>query len=370
MKLERKIDEELEKSPLLKALIESMPEMLIVFNKNGKLKATNRRMKEFLATYPHISFSTKQDRGIICDMNLVEERCKAEKGCSQCFLQRVITEVLESREAKYNQEGYLHINIEGINKKIDIIQSVYPFDFEGETYIIFSFRDIEDIRKYERKRIRDLKKLSLIGESVSTIVHDLKNPLTGLIGYLELLKLKKGNDEIIGKMEGAVERIKTMLEDILSLTKGDDEIYLEKSWEDIRELVLEVVRLLGIEEETHIDIRGKTLVYIDKIKIHNVLWNLIKNATEAIDKEMGEIDIKIYKRNKKLCIEVKDNGKGIKKEHQKEIFKPGKTFEKHNGTGFGLTSAKKIVETHDGSIEFESEEGVGTTFFLKIPING
>jgi two-component system, sporulation sensor kinase E len=205
---------------------------------------------------------------------------------------------------------------------------------------------------------------------VSTIVHDLKNPLTGLMGYMELLKLKGYEDEMLVRMEGALERIRTMLEDILSLTAGEDELILNKEWHDLREIVMEVVRLLDIEEETHIDIRWKTLVYIDKSKMHNVIWNVLKNAVEAINKEKGEIDIKIYKKNKIINLEIKDNGKGIKKENQSKIFELGKTFDKHNGTGFGLASARKTVKAHEGTIDFISEEGVGTTFFIKIPING
>ncbi len=370
MKLEKLIDEEMERSPLLKALIESMPEMIFIFNEQGKLKALNNRMRKFLEQNPNISFSTLKGSGRVCDVTLMQEKCRLANICSHCFLQNIIGEVKEKKVPIYNKEGYLHINIEGLNKKISIIQNIYPFEYEGEKYIIFSFRDIENIRKYERKRIRDLKKLSLIGQSVSTIVHDLKNPLTGLMGYVELLKLKKGQDEITNKMEGAIERIRTMLEDILGLTRGEDEIFLEKSWEDIREIVFEIVRLLDLEEETHIDIRGKTLVYIDKVKIHNVIWNLLKNASEAIDKEEGEIDIKIYKSGKMLKVEVRDNGKGIKEKHKKDIFKAGKTFDKHNGTGFGLASAKRIIEAHDGTIDFESIQGEGTIFFIKIPISG
>lgn len=369
MDLEKKIEDELKKSPLLKAIIESMPEMVCIFSSKGEVKAINDRMRGFLKDNPHISFSSEGLKDRFCDKPLIDEGCRLSSICNYCFLQRIISEVMNSKEAIYNKEGFLYLDIEGVNKKISIIQNIYPFDYEGEDYVIFSFRDIEDLRKYERKRIKSMKKLSVIGESVSTIVHDLKNPLTGLIGYVELLKMKGYEGDIVTRMEGAVERIRAMLEDILGLTAGEDEIVLDKSWCDLRELVLEIVRLLGIEEESHIDIRGKTMIYIDKMKVHNVIWNLLKNAVEAIDKDMGEIDIKIYKKNKMMNLEISDNGKGIKEEFQSQLFKPGKTFGKHNGTGFGLVSAKKAINAHNGTIEFISKEGKGTTFFVKIPIN-
>ena len=68
-----------------------------------------------------------------------------------------------------------------------------------------------------------------------------------------------------------------------------------------------------------------------------------------------------------IIVEILDNGKGIAEEHKSELFKPGKTFGKYNGTGFGLVNAKRIVEAHGGQIGFESELGVGTKFFVKIP---
>ena len=293
----------------------------------------------------------------------------------QTAIDGVITEVLvhEGQEVKkeqepiYNREGFLNIKIDGRVERISIILNVYPFNYEGEDYTIFSFRDIEKIKEYERKRINDFKKLSLIGESVASIVHDLKNPLTGLFGYLELMKIKENKMELIPKMEGALEIIRTTLEDILGLTIEGEDIVLERKYEDIREMVMDIVRLLRIEEITRLDIKGKTVAYIDKIKFHNVFWNIIKNAYEALDDDTDEIEIKIYKEDMFIIVEILDNGKGIAEEHKNELFKPGKTFGKYNGTGFGLVNAKRIVEAHGGQIGFESELGVGTKFFVKIP---
>ena len=79
-----------------------------------------------------------------------------------------------------------------------------------------------------------------------------------------------------------------------------------------------------------------------------------------------KIKISIIEIEDMLEIVVEDNGKGIAEENKKEIFKPGKTFGKHNGTGFGLVNAKRIVEAHKGQIYFESVEGKGTKFFIVI----
>lgn len=373
MSLKNYMQEELEKSPILKALICASSEYIMIFDESGKIEYLNGKMKGFLKENPKISFSNIDTEENFCEIDLEGNKGNLEEISNYCTPKHTLDDVTKNESTISNKEGFLKIILDGKPKKISIIINIYSFIYNEQEYTIFSFRDIETIKQIERKRIADLKKLSTIGESVAAIVHDLKNPLTGLIGYLELLKIKENKEDFIPKMEGALERIRTTLEDILCLTGEEEELILDREFEDIREIVVDVVRLLNIEEITHIDIKGKSVVYIDRNKFHNVIWNLVKNANESLndeDEEADEIEIKVYKSLKNLIIEIKDNGKGIPDEHKNQLFKAGKTFGKHNGTGFGLVNVKKIVEAHGGTIDFESEIGLGTKFFIKIPING
>ena len=141
---------------------------------------------------------------------------------------------------------------------------------------------------------------------------------------------------------------------------------------NLKEIVYETfmedfLKELKINSLLRRDIQFKDKIKIDTDKITQVLWNIIKNAYEALDDDTDEIEIKIYKEDMFIIVEILDNGKGIAEEHKSELFKPGKTFGKYNGTGFGLVNAKRIVEAHGGQIGFESELGVGTKFFVKIP---
>ena len=367
MNLDEQIRKELDKSPLVRALIAATPEYAIIFDLEGKVQSLNERMLLFLKENPYINFSNYEDTKYSCQINNYDRNCEFFSKCDTCMFKSLVEEVKINKAPVFDREGFLHIKTKMKSKKISIIYNLFPFEYEGVPYIIFSFRDIDNIKEYERKRINDLKKLSIIGESVASIVHDLKNPLTGLYGYLELMKIKENKMELIPKMENALEIIRTTLEDIMSLTAEEEDMILDRRYEDIRDMVMDVINLLHIEEITHLDIRGKTVAYIDKIKFHNVLWNLIKNAYESFDDDDDEIVIKIYKDNKNLIIEISDTGKGIAEEHKKELFKAGKTFGKNNGTGFGLANAKKIVEAHGGSISFSSELGKGTSFLVKIP---
>lgn len=367
MNLDEKIRKEIEKSPLLKALMGAAPEYAIIFDLEGRVHSLNERMEFFLKENPVVSFSNFEDTKYSCQINNYNKKCEFLEKCENCMFQGLIQEVKLNKAPVLNREGFLNIQNQDKNKKISIIYNLFPFDYEGVEYIIFSFRDIDNIKEYEKKRINDLKKLSIIGESVASIVHDLKNPLTGLYGYLELMKIKENKMELIPKMENALEIIRTTLEDIMSLTAEEEDMILDRRYEDIRDMVVDVTSLLHIEDITHLDIRGKTVAYVDKVKFHNVLRNLIKNAYESFDDDDDEIEIKIYKENRYLIIEISDTGKGIADEHKTELFKAGKTFGKNNGTGFGLANAKKIVEAHGGTISFSSELGKGTSFLVKIP---
>lgn len=107
----------------------------------------------------------------------------------------------------------------------------------------------------------------------------------------------------------------------------------------------------------------------DPIKIRQVITNLIKNAKEAVNPKTGIITLKVFLKNSEYIeIQVTDNGKGIDDEYKNSLFDPFVTH-KVNGSGLGLAISKSIIEAHQGSISYNSELGVGTTFYILLPIN-
>jgi len=113
--------------------------------------------------------------------------------------------------------------------------------------------------------------------------------------------------------------------------------------------------------------RNEAIVFVDKDQILRVFNNLIKNAVQSISKgEKGEVEIEIDVKANDFLISIKDNGHGMSEEQKQKIFIPYFTT-KTTGTGIGLPIAKKIIENHNGTINYESELNIGTTFFVQLP---
>jgi signal transduction histidine kinase len=147
-----------------------------------------------------------------------------------------------------------------------------------------------------------------------------------------------------------------------------------QSWTSLRELIAETITPYGSSHpaiQFDIEHVGEDVpVKIDKHRIAQVLTNLIINAIDAMDGK-GLIEIRtdlVKKRETRYCrLSIRDTGKGISKEESSLVFTPYFTT-KESGTGLGLPIVERIVNDHGGAIWFNSAEGMGTTFFIDLPL--
>ena len=140
----------------------------------------------------------------------------------------------------------------------------------------------------------------------------------------------------------------------------------------LNELVESVYTLFSEEEniKIHLDITEEALIiFADREQMTRVLNNLIKNAIQAIPSDRpGRVQISLYKTAFYAVVKVSDNGVGIPEDRKDKIFTPYFTT-KSSGSGIGLNMSKNIVESAKGQIYFESKEGIGTDFFVEIPLS-
>lgn len=226
-------------------------------------------------------------------------------------------------------------------------------------------------------------------EFVSIVSHQLRTPLSSLKWSLGLLRgkrigsLGKKQKEYVDIIVDSNNKMIKLVNDLLSVSRIEQRrLEVEPQKISIEVLIENVVRELGFLAESR-NVRvvfknNKNLpkVYVDPDKIQMVIQNLVDNAVKYSKKDDGlvEISAEINEKNKKtIKVSIKDNGVGIPKFLQKQIF--GKFFradglikQKVEGAGLGLFIAKGIVKISNGKIDFESKEGQGSTFWFTLPI--
>ncbi len=233
--------------------------------------------------------------------------------------------------------------------------------------------NIEIERLYD-KQIEKAEHLASIGELAAGLAHEIKNPIAGMKGALEIIRQKTDasdpKKEIFTEILLQIEKIHKITQDLLSYARPkemnislinpnicvENAIKLAKTQTNKKDIQFEFTPL-----------ENGTLALIDPDKIQEVMLNLMVNSIFAIQKR-GKIKIELReKQNIELEIVFSDDGIGIKQNNLQHIFTPFFTTRKR-GTGLGLSISKKIIEAHRGTIEVKSEENKGTTFLIRLPV--
>lgn len=246
---------------------------------------------------------------------------------------------------------------------------------DGSYAILEVFRDITELKKLEK--MKDLL--------THMIVHDLNNPLTAVLGRLQLLQmtsegtLTDDQKEDIKQGLLAVNELKTMISNLLDINRMEEgKLTLRYENFNLRDLLQEIVNELMIMAEQE----GKRLsleiaesmpeAKADKELIRRIIANLINNAIKHTPRE-GRVSVKTFYKDgdKEFYVQVEDSGEGISKEYLVKIFEKFVQLEDKEakrGHGLGLTFCKMAVEAHGGRIWVDSEVSKGSTFYFTIPV--
>ncbi len=214
-------------------------------------------------------------------------------------------------------------------------------------------------------------------EMARQVAHEIKNPLTPM--KLSIQYLQKANKSEAPNLKELTSNVaKTLVEQIDHLSKIASDFSQfahignpRNEVLDLHDMLNSLTSLYSTMENVQLNWNpspGKVWVYADKTQMNRLFTNLLQNATEACrDQESCTIGITEERTESHILIRVKDNGEGIPEQMRSKIFIPNFTT-KSSGTGLGLAMSKTIAEQAKGRIWFETEENVGTTFFVELPI--
>jgi two-component system sensor histidine kinase PilS (NtrC family) len=241
---------------------------------------------------------------------------------------------------------------------------------------VIHFQDLTELRRMEMA-VQRSERLASIGRLAAGIAHEIRNPLASISGSVEILKTLPGADaetrQLVDIAVREVERLDRLISDLLDYARPRTE---ERQRLDLGEVATEIAKAFEAERRDRsvgVVVRAEPAVEIEggSGQIRQVLWNLIRNATEAMPKG-GTIAIAASVEEatggaREALLSVSDDGIGIPREDLDRIFEPFFST-KPSGTGLGLATVARIVEDHRGTVDIHSESGQGTTFTLRFPV--
>ncbi|MDQ0214642.1 two-component system sporulation sensor kinase A [Oikeobacillus pervagus] len=285
------------------------------------------------------------------------------------LMQKKLSEVYKGNSTRKYEEVKM-ISKHGRQVLLDMTSALTAM--YGKKVFITVGKDITDSKQQTVALIQNSEKLALVGQMAAGIAHEIRNPLTSIKGFIQLLsKEMKEKQEIFRLLLSELDRINFVVNEFLVVAKPTA---VEFKPHDINKILLDVNYLLETQAiMNNIEIQMNTashlpLVNCGENQLKQVFINLIKNAIEAtafggkITVTSGDVN------DEEIYIKISDTGCGIPKDRLPNLGQPFHTT-KEKGTGLGLMVCYSIIESHQGTMKIESQEGVGTTIIIHLPVS-
>ncbi len=336
----------------VKMLIESMPVTLLIVSQDREIELTNIKAEKMFGYKNHEL---------------------AGKNLSMLFVSTDSRAKVDGKSELNLAEGTVSLDaLKKDGSRLPVDLTISGLDLEGASKFLIVVLDVTERREVER-----LKK-----EFVQMVSHDLRSPLTAIMGTLHLLKegsygkINKKGDEILSRTEDEFKRLIELIDGLLDLEKMQaGKMQIDKQVIDISSVVSRAVNsvsYLASKNSIKLESSGDFLEALaDGSKLVQVIVNLLSNAIK-FSPPNSTIRIEYEELDDCILIKIKDQGRGIAEADLGRVFERFKQIERGDelelhGKGLGLAIAKEIVEAHGGEIGVESKLGVGSTFWFKIP---
>jgi PAS domain S-box-containing protein len=217
--------------------------------------------------------------------------------------------------------------------------------------------------------LQKIDKLSVIGQMAAGVAHEIRNPVTSIKGFVQLLRRDQWKREYFDIMQAEFHQLESVLREYVFLSRECTEPYEPKN---LAHLLRQVTRLVQVKLERHhlvLDVKEVegTTIWCDQNQIQQLFMNLLSNSVESMQ-DGGTIHIVARrKESEQVMIRIIDHGCGMAEERLKRLGEPFYST-KEKGTGLGLMICYKIMQAHDGYIHFSSTPNKGTTVEVSFPL--
>ncbi|PWA12839.1 PAS domain-containing sensor histidine kinase [Pueribacillus theae] len=312
------------------------------------INETGKKLFGATSTYEIIG-KTIYDFIIPKDHSKIRERIESPHNHTNLIRSMETTIIRNDQEKKY------------INMKL------IPTVYKGRKTMQVIIHDITE-QKLTEEKLQQTEKLSVVGHLAAGIAHEIRNPLTAIKGFTQLIG-EENNNQYVDVMLSELNRIEKIVSDLLILAKPEIK-HFERS--NLNKLIDDIVSLLNTQaimkniEIATIFSEENMTVDCEPDKLKQVLINIIKNAIEASFKD-GKILIETkWINGNKVLIKITDNGIGIPNDRLPKLGEPFYST-KEKGTGLGLMICKRIVKNHNGTIKITSKVNKGTVVKIILP---
>jgi len=371
---QKKLDQRLRDQQFYtRSLIESNIDAIMTTDPSGIISDVNKQMEA-------LTGCTRDELIGAPFKNYFTDPERAEAGIELVLSEKKVTNYELTARARDGTETMVSYNATTFYDRDRKLQGVFA-----------AARDVTERKRLDRalEEAKEAAEASNRAKSVflSTMSHEIRTPMNGVLGMLELLSLSKldaAQRDTLDVVRESGTSLQRIIDDILDFSKieaGKMEVRPEAAsivatLESVRNIYSENATSKGVLLKCSVDPRISPALLVDPMRLRQILNNLVSNALKFTDRGFIEIKAELKERAggaERVRFSVKDTGIGISPDNQTHLFQPfvqagGKTAPHFSGTGLGLTICQRLARLMGGSIEMESELGIGTTMILELSL--
>ncbi|RIX52700.1 PAS domain S-box protein [Paenibacillus nanensis] len=365
------------------AILGTIQDVTLKQEQEQMLQNSAKLYQQMLMCIPEPIFITDEDEVLYANKHAIELAGQPDDSLmiGQPFLQfihendrKLVQEDIERAMTLDEPTAFREIRILLDDRILEAEVSYIRIDnYMGRSVVLSVVRDLTDRKRSEEQMLRS-EKLSVIGQLAAGVAHEIRNPLTALKGFTQLLRSKyKDESSYFEIMAAELDRINLIVNEFMTLARPHLTSFEQGSFAEIIQSVLSILEtqaiLLNVEICCELE-ANLPMLYCNGNQLKQVFLNVVKNAIEAMP-DGGKVHIQANMaetgKERLLHVRIHDEGPGIPNEVIRRLGEPFVTT-KEKGTGLGLMVSTRIIEAHLGKLQIYNRQGKGTTVEITLPI--